>query len=271
MPGARPRSSDHTTDPLPDPVQPATRVCAPPETARHHGSPSSVTPTGTASRSTASGTGSGLTTSTSRSWRPSVRSRYPGRPGAGVTRHDRAPKACARASERRSQSSGCWPTTIRTRTRSAYRPARTRTTRGSHSSPSRRPPRPAKIIEARHRKPVGPRRPPHAPQHPAGRRVEARRVQPGPHAQPDHGRHDHRRRPRPGPRRPRHRRRAPGRRAAPAAGPATSAQRAQAGRLRRATLPAARPGAQPSDSSVGGAHRNPSSSTRPARRSHSSR
>ncbi len=75
MPGARPRNSACNSALLPAPVHPAMRVCAPPDTARHQRSPSSVTPTGTASRSTRSGTGPGATVVSRRSSRPRLRVR----------------------------------------------------------------------------------------------------------------------------------------------------------------------------------------------------
>jgi hypothetical protein len=89
--------------------------------------------------------------------------------GSGTTAPSPCPLRLPRDEAVRAPA-GCWPITIRTVTRSMYRPARTRTTRGRYSAPSNWPPRP------------GPAR--HQPDHRQAR--EHRRGEPHPGHQPQH-------------------------------------------------------------------------------------
>ena len=122
MAGHRPRSSDHSTDPLPAPVTPATRTCEP-ATRTRQGVPSSTTPTGTASRSTVLGTGRAGTTAARGSWWASSMLMRLG--PVTRTRPRPAPRVWAMPSISFSQSAGTWPGSIRTPSRSCQSPIST--------------------------------------------------------------------------------------------------------------------------------------------------
>ena len=134
MHGPNARTSDHSTDPFPDPVAPATRTWEPSSRSRH-GDPFSHRPMGNAARSTP------VDSSAAPEWtrlvRPSlwVNSNQI-RPGRATTTRTRCTsKVCASCVVCRSKSSGDCPDNRSTRTRSTHDAAITLRILGRYSRP----------------------------------------------------------------------------------------------------------------------------------------